>query len=107
MQLRIINQAQGIYTSVSVIGSPVRFWVFSRFLFLFWSHDAARRCVKVRLDVRRAIFLDHLDAGAAVLRDLADIGPFHQAQTDVCVPQAIGLRELVRSPCHFRPEVEI
>src|SRR5271157_1289037 len=49
-------------------------------LFWLWPHDVDRGGVKVRLDVRRVISLDHLDAGAAVLRNLVDVGPFHQAQ---------------------------
>jgi hypothetical protein len=59
-------------------------------LFLFWPHDVDRRCIKVRLDVRHLIFLDHLDAGTAVFGDLVDVGPFHKAQTDVSVPQAVS-----------------
>ena len=41
-------------------------------------------------DVRGVVFLDHLDAGPAVFGDLIDVGPFHQAHTDVGVPQAVG-----------------
>src|SRR5260370_41863517 len=40
--------------------------------------------------MRSVIFLDHLDAGAAVFGDLVDVGPFHQAQTDVGMTQAVG-----------------
>ena len=39
--------------------------------------------------MRRVVLLDHLDAGAAVLGDLVDVGTFHQAQADVCMPQAV------------------
>jgi hypothetical protein len=81
LQLRIINQAQRIYTSVSVIGSPVRFWVFGWFLFLLLSHDVYRKCIKVRLDVRRAIFLDSLYAGPAVFGDSAT-----RAQVELAYP---------------------
>jgi hypothetical protein len=35
------------------------------------------------------ILVDHLHARAAVLSDLVDVGPLHQAQADVCVPQAV------------------
>ena len=78
-------------------------------LFLFWlrSHDVDRGGGEIRLDVRRVILLDHLDAGAAVFGDLVDVGTSHQAQTDVCVPQgcrpfAAGLRD---RPLNFpRPE---
>ena len=38
----------------------------------------------------RVILFDHLDTGAAVSGDLLDVGPFHQAQTDVSMPQAVG-----------------
>ena len=40
-------------------------------------------------DVGGVKFLDHLDAGAAVFRDLIHVGPLHQTQTDVGVPQAV------------------
>ncbi len=36
------------------------------------------------------VLLDHFDASTAVLRDLVDVGSFHQAQTDIGVPQAVG-----------------
>ena len=36
------------------------------------------------------VFLDHLDTGAAVLRDLINVRAFHETQADVGVPQAIG-----------------
>lgn len=36
------------------------------------------------------VFLDHLNAGAAVFRDLINVGAFHETQADVCVPQALG-----------------
>ena len=35
-------------------------------------------------------FLDHFNACAAVFCDLIDVRPFHQAQTDVGVPKAVG-----------------
>jgi len=38
--------------------------------------------------VRRVVFLDHFDAGAAVLGNLVDVGTLHKAQADVCMPQA-------------------
>ena len=62
----------------------------SLFLFWFCSHDVDRGGVKIRLDVRRVILLNHLDTGAAVFGDLVDVGTFHQAQTDVRMPQAVG-----------------
>src|ERR1019366_3963925 len=74
------------------------FW----FLFWFWSHDVDRCGVKVRLDVRRVIFLDHLDTGTAVFGDLVDIGTFQQAQTDVCVPQAVSRS---RPAITIKPEI--
>ena len=36
------------------------------------------------------VFLDHLNAGAAVLRDLINVRAFHETQADVGVPQAVG-----------------
>jgi hypothetical protein len=63
----------------------------SSFVFvLLGPHDVDRGGVKPGLDVRRVVFLDHLDAGAAVLGDLVDVGTLHQAQADVGVPQAVG-----------------
>src|SRR5690606_35695912 len=38
---------------------------------------------------RGVVLLDHLDAGAAVLGDLVDVGSFHQAQTDIGMAQAV------------------
>jgi hypothetical protein len=34
---------------------------------------------------RSVVFFDHLDAGAAVLRDLVDVCTFE----DICMPQAV------------------
>jgi len=42
--------------------------------------------------VRRVVFLYHLDAGAAVLGDLVDIGALHQTQAYVCMPFAAAVR---------------
>ena len=36
------------------------------------------------------IFLNHLHARPTVLGDLIDVGPFEQAQADVCMAEAIG-----------------
>ena len=36
------------------------------------------------------ILLDHLDAGAAVLGDLVDVGAFHEPHTDIGMPQAVS-----------------
>src|ERR1700722_14800180 len=41
------------------------------------------------LEVRSVEFLDHLDARAAVLRDLVDVGAFEEAEADVGVPEAV------------------
>ena len=54
--------------------------VFDYFLGL-WPHGIDRGGVKVGLDMRCVVFLDHLDAGAAVFGDLIDVGAFHQAET--------------------------
>lgn len=37
----------------------------------------------------RVVLFDHLDAGAAVLRDLVDVCTIHQAHADVSVAQAV------------------
>src|SRR5208282_4129408 len=73
---------------------------FSGFLFLLlhlaraWcgprAADIDRRRVERVLDVSGVEFLDHLDAGAAVLGDLIDVGAFHEAHTYVGVSQAVG-----------------
>src|SRR5215471_9906658 len=39
--------------------------------------------------MRGVIFLDHLDAGAAVLGDLVDIRTLHQSQADVRMTQTV------------------
>lgn len=77
---------------VSFVVFSGRFWVPGRLFLLlwFWLHDIDRGGIQVCLDVRRVVFLDHLDAGAAVLGDLVNIRSFHQAQTDVCMPQAVS-----------------
>ena len=40
--------------------------------------------------MRGIVFLNHLDAGAAILGNLVDVGTFHQTQADVGVPEAIS-----------------
>jgi len=42
------------------------------------------------LDMRGVEFLDHLDAGAAVLGDLVYVGAFHEAHADIGVAKAVG-----------------
>ena len=39
--------------------------------------------------MRCVVFLDHLDAGAAVLGDLVDICTLHQAQADIGMAQTV------------------
>jgi hypothetical protein len=36
------------------------------------------------------VLLNHLDTGAAVLRDLIDVGAFHKAHADIGVAQAVS-----------------
>ena len=94
--MSILEQVAGIYTSVSGIGSAGG--TVGGFLRLLWfgPHDVDRGGVKIRLDMRRIVFLDYLDAGAAVFGDLVDVRAFHQAQTNICVPQAVrGARPAV------------
>jgi hypothetical protein len=69
--------------SIGTFGGFVR-------LFCFRPHDVDRGGIKVRLDVRRIVFLNHLDAGAAVFGDLVDVRAFHEAQANVCMPQAVS-----------------
>ena len=49
-----------------------------------------RRSIKHVLDVRRIVFLDHLDTGATVFRNLIDVGTLHQPETDISMPQAVA-----------------
>lgn len=59
-------------------------------LSLFSAAHIDRRSIKHVLDVRRVVFLDHLDAGATVFRNLIDVGPLHQPETDVGMSQAVA-----------------
>ena len=52
-------------------------------------HDIDCSGIQRCFDVRRIVLFDHLDTGAAVLSDLVDVGTLHQAQADVCMPQAV------------------
>jgi hypothetical protein len=54
------------------------------------SSHVDRGCIEHRLDVRRVEFLDHFDGGSAVLRDLMDVGAFHEPEVDIGVAQAVG-----------------
>ena len=57
---------------------------------LFGAAHVDRRSIQHVLDLRRIVFLDHLDAGAAVFRNLVDVCPLHQPETDIGVPQAVA-----------------
>ena len=46
--------------------------------------------INTRLDVRRIVLLNHFNAGAAVLGDLVNVRPFHEAEADVGVLEAVG-----------------
>src|ERR1039458_3396046 len=59
-------------------------------LFCFRAPYVDRGGVETVLEVGRVVFLDHLNAGAAVLRNLINVRAFHQTQADVGVPQAVG-----------------
>ena|ERR1700733_569916 len=71
---------------------------------LIWlgPHDVDGGGVKIGLDVRCIVFLDHLDAGAAVLGDLVDIRALHEAQANICMPQAISRS---RSPVTIKSKI--
>src|ERR1039458_1369442 len=58
-------------------------------LFCFRPPYVDRGGFETVLEVGRVVFLDHLYAGAAVLRNLIDVRAFHQTQADVGVPQAV------------------
>src|SRR5208282_3593105 len=76
-----------------------------RLVFLFrWPrpHDVDGGGVELRLDVGGVVFFDHFDAGAAVFGDLVDVGALHQAETYICVPEAIGCS---RQALTVEPEV--
>src|ERR1039457_5663528 len=59
-------------------------------LFGFRPPYVDRGGVEAVLEVGSVVFLDHLNAGAAVLRDLINVRAFHETQADVGVPQAVG-----------------
>ena len=59
-------------------------------LFGFRPPYVDRGGIEAVLEVGGVVFLDHLDAGAAVLRDLINVRAFHETQADVGVPQAVG-----------------
>ena len=42
------------------------------------------------LEMDGIVLFNHLDGCAAVLGDLIDVGPLHEAHTYVCVPEAVG-----------------
>ena len=52
--------------------------------------DVDRRRIEHRLDVSGVKFLNHLDAGPAVLGNLIDVGTLHQAKANVGMPQAVA-----------------
>jgi len=51
--------------------------------------DVDRCCIQRVLEMHGVVLLDHLDARAAVLCKLINIGPFKQAKADVRVTQAV------------------
>jgi hypothetical protein len=55
-----------------------------------WTADVDRRSIKRVLDVRCVKFLDHFDAGAAVLGNLVNVSAFHEAHADVGMTQTVG-----------------
>ncbi len=61
--------------------------------FLFFVHSRSANIdsgsIKSGLDVRRVEFLNHLDAGTTIFRNLIDVGAFHQSHTNIGVPQAV------------------
>ena|SRR4030081_1993318 len=62
---------------------------FLAFLVVLGPHNVNCSGVERGLDVRRVVFLDHLDTRAAILCDLVDVGALHQAQADVCMTDAV------------------
>lgn len=61
-----------------------------RMLGLSGAAHVDRRSIQHVLAVRRIVFLDHLDTGAAVFRNLIDVSTLHQPQTDIGMPQAVA-----------------
>ncbi len=78
------------------ISPEFRAWRLARpslgFLRLLWlsPYDLIAAASRLVLDVRGVVFLDHLNAGAAVLGDLVDVRTFHQAQADIGVAEAVS-----------------
>src|SRR5438128_2692097 len=70
--------------------APLLLWFHGRLvlLFCFRAPYVDRGGVETVLEVGRVVFLDHLDTGAAVLRDLINVRAFDETQADVGVPKA-------------------
>ncbi len=83
----------------NVVGDDFRFAGFSC---TPRTHNIDRRGVERILDVGSVEFFDHLDAGAAILGDLVDVGAFHEAHADVGMSQAIR-----RAPVAIAVEFEL
>ena len=54
-----------------------------------WPHDVDSGSIELRLQMCRIVFLNHLYACPAVLRNLINVGTFEQAQANVGVAQAV------------------
>ena len=59
--------------------------------------DIDGRCIERILEMDRIVLLDHLNAGAAVLGYLVDIGTFHEAHADIGIAQAVSRARLAVS----------
>ena len=59
-------------------------------LFCLRPHDVDGGGVELGLDMGCVVFLDHLDAGAAVFCDLIDVRAFHEAHANICMAQAVS-----------------
>ena len=76
-------------------------WAFLNFRLLRAPHVNSGSVHHV-LDVGCVKFLDHLDAGAAVLRDLIHVGAFREPHADIGMPQTVE-----RPPLALVVELEV
>ena len=81
---------EGRVTALVVRSSWIMLAGRSRRLRRFGPTHIDGRSVERVLDVGGVESLDHLDTGAAVFRNLINVGSFHEPHTDVGVSKAVG-----------------
>jgi hypothetical protein len=81
-KLHFLGVGQRRYTAHTFLRDRLFLWPYT--------HDIDRGRIELGLQVCSIIFLDHFDAGPAVLGDLVDVRAFQEAQADVGVPEAVS-----------------